>query len=877
MHNQTNTLLLTKLIISEKLRISNKVFSDDSTLEKLVQGNSAVQNEIMGILLTELKIKESDSETLVEKPLKEIAENYPRNNLGKWAEKRRMQMMQKQISCKIKDVEKLLNVNDEINKTNLWLRMLSEISDGPKMNENESLDFIYEIGSAYNLIKLEDSNYQDSEYSQVEGRMSKEEKEKLDLIFTGQYNSLKEYFGDEDQVNNVDNKLLEQINLLENELGEDFLNGIKPIFSTKLVRQYDSWWNWHNCNHQELTTYKITNKPMGPHTTQDGIFKLVPRKNCDNYNDFFTTYIHFRVDTLKASFRNKNLNETKNFKNLITKLLSQGLNFTKKNILITGAGKGSIGREIAAAYLQGGANVYVTTSRSNHKSYKDWQLFYQKNCGVNSSLIVIPANLCSKQDIYSVVNFILKKGSLDLLYPFAAFSQLGKMFQIESKQERAFRLMTTNVTRLVGKIAEYNHKNSGNYTRCLLPFSPNVGVFGNDGMYGESKMSMLAIMNKLKSEGYSPNTSAICAEIGWTRSTLMADHNLVAEGIEQKGVFTFDTKEMAFLCIASSELLYGKNETLITNLTSDFNQIKNFGKLLQTLKKEVNLNKKKEKDSEIIDPGFNFDSEFPPLDLSIIKSKKLPTNLAKTPVLVGFGEVSPWGNQITRWDMEKDAELSVEGTLHLAWIMGKVTYSHKNKSWIDLDSSEEIKAIDVIPKYYEYVTNHAGIRKVTGQDMTDNYDPEKKTHYVIIYTNQRLGPLQMTAEEIEEFKKFHGEKVIVKPEGVYLDKNTEIRVPKCVHHSFSVGACIPRGWDARRFGVPDNIVRQADPVTLYALVSVAESLISAGVTDPFEFYKYIHLKDLGNVIGSGMGGQLNTNGGFFRRKMDKKFKAIVYK
>ena len=88
MHNQTNTLLLTKLIISEKLRISNKEISDDSTLEKLVQGNSAVQNEIMGILLTELKIKESDSETLVEKPLKEIAENYPRNNLGNGQKKK---------------------------------------------------------------------------------------------------------------------------------------------------------------------------------------------------------------------------------------------------------------------------------------------------------------------------------------------------------------------------------------------------------------------------------------------------------------------------------------------------------------------------------------------------------------------------------------------------------------------------------------------------------------------------------------------------------------------------------------------------------------------------------------------------------------------
>ena len=193
------------------------------------------------------------------------------------------------------------------------------------------------------------------------------------------------------------------------------------------------------------------------------------------------------------------------------------------------------------------------TTRSNYQSYQDWQQFYQKNCGTYSTLVVIPANLCSKQDIYSVVDFALKQGGLDLFYPFAAFSQLGKMFQIESKQERAFRLMTTNITRLVGKIAEYNAKNPGNYTRCVLPFSPNVGIFGNDGMYGESKIAMLAIMNKLKAEGYSPNTSAICTEIGWTRSSLMADHNLVAQGIEQQGVTTFETKEMALLCIASAE------------------------------------------------------------------------------------------------------------------------------------------------------------------------------------------------------------------------------------------------------------------------------------------------------------------------------------
>lgn len=863
MQQSTNTLLLLKLILSEKLRISTRSIANESNLEQLVQGNSAVQNEIMGILLTELKIKDSDSETLVEKSLQEISNNYPRKILGKWAEKRRMQLIQKQLTCKINEVEKLLISNDDSTKSNLWFHLLNEITEGPKMNKSQTMEFINKIGATHNLIQQEDVK---NEISVAGVGLSQEEKDKLDKVFAGQYTALKEYFGEKLISESNNDELIQRISLLEKELGQDFLNGIEPIASPKLIRIYDSWWNWHRCD-QPITSYKIKNPPLGP-VTENGNFKLSPRNNCPTYNDFFSTKVKLSVDTLNASFRQKNDIYTKKFQQVVNKLATQDVKFTGKTTLITGAGKGSIGRNIAGAFLQGGATVYVTTSRANASSYEDWQQFYQSNCGVKSKLVVIPANLCSKLDIYSVVDYVLQESKLDYLFPFAAFSQLGKIYQIESKQERAFRLMSTNVTRLVGKIAEYNQKNPGNYTRCILPFSPNVGVFGNDGMYGESKISMLAIMNKLKAEGFTPNTSAICAEIGWTRSALMADHNLVAQGIEEHGVTTFDTKEMALLCIASGLLIEGEDVNLITDLTSGFGSINNFGQLLQELRTDV-LKKRIKKDTQEPSIGFNFSSEFPPLDLSTMIYKRLPLHLAKTPVLVGFGETSPWGNQITRWEMEKNAELSVEGTLHLAWIMGKVAYSQKNKAWIDLETDEEITPNEVIPRYYEYVTTHAGIRMVTPEDMTDNFDPNSKTHFVTVYTEQKLGPLQMTTEEIEEFVKFHGEKVIISSDGVYLDKNAEIRVPKCVHHRFSVGACIPRGWDAVRFGVPENIVRQADPVTLFALVSVAESLVSAGVTDPFEFYKYIHLKDLGNVIGAGMGGQLNTNGAFFRRKMEQ--------
>ena len=87
----------------------------------------------------------------------------------------------KQITCKINEVEQLLISNQEENKTNL-VENAKRNSSCPKMNENESFEFIIDLGSAYQLIKTEESSYADSEYSQVEGRMSKEEKEKLDQI-----------------------------------------------------------------------------------------------------------------------------------------------------------------------------------------------------------------------------------------------------------------------------------------------------------------------------------------------------------------------------------------------------------------------------------------------------------------------------------------------------------------------------------------------------------------------------------------------------------------------------------------------------------------------------------------------------------------------
>ena len=65
---------------------------------------------------------------------------------------------------------------------------------------------------------------------------------------------------------------------------------------------------------------------------------------------------------------------------------------------------------------------------------------------------------------------------------------------------------------------------------------------------------------------------------------------------------------------------------------------------------------------------------------------------------------------------------------------------------------------------------------------------------------------------------------------------------------------IPTGWDARRYGLPEDIVRQVDPITLYVLVSTAEALLASGIVDPYEFYKYVHVSEVGNTSGGGVGG-----------------------
>jgi 3-oxoacyl-ACP reductase-like protein len=220
-------------------------------------------------------------------------------------------------------------------------------------------------------------------------------------------------------------------------------------------------------------------------------------------------------------------------------------------------GRGSIGVEILRGLLAGGAKVVVTTSRYSRSVVEYYQGIYQEVGSRGSSLTVVPFNGGSRQDVEALVEYIYSTDpnngldlDLDFILPFAALPENGREIDnIDDRSELAHRIMLTNLLRLMGavKTKKASRRFVTRPTQVILPLSPNHGLFGNDGLYSESKISLETLFNRWASESWGSYLCLAGAVIGWTRGTgLMGPATVVSEGIEEKGCRTFSAKEMAF-------------------------------------------------------------------------------------------------------------------------------------------------------------------------------------------------------------------------------------------------------------------------------------------------------------------------------------------
>ncbi|KAJ5819647.1 hypothetical protein N7474_005238 [Penicillium riverlandense] len=597
-----------------------------------------------------------------------------------------------------------------------------------------------------------------------------------------------------------------------------------------------------------------------------------------------------------------------------------GLSFQGKNVLMTGAGAGSIGAEVLQGLISGGAKVVVTTSRYSREVTEYYQAMYARYGARGSQLVVVPFNQGSQQDVVALVDYIYdtKKGlgwDLDFVVPFAAIPENGREIDsIDSKSELAHRIMLTNLLRLLGSIKSQKqaHGFETRPAQVILPLSPNHGTFGNDGLYSESKLALETLFNRWYSENWS-NYLTICgAVIGWTRGTgLMSGNNMVAEGVEKLGVRTFSQQEMAFnllglmspaivnLCQLDpvwADLNGGLQfipdlKGLMTKLRTDIMETSD---VRQAVIKETAIEHKviNGEDSEalykkvVAEPRANIKFEFPQLPdwekevKPLSESLKGMVNLDKVVVVTGFSEVGPWGNSRTRWEMEAHGKFSLEGCVEMAWIMGLIKHHNgplKGKAysgWVDAKTGDPVDDKDVKPKYEKYILEHTGIRLIE-PELFKGYDPKQKQLLQEIVIQEDLDPFEASKETAEEFKREHGEKVEIFeiPDSgeftVRLRKGATLLIPKALQFDRLVAGQVPTGWDAKRYGIPEDIIEQVDPVTLFVLVCTAEAMLSAGITDPYEFYKYVHLSEVGNCIGSGIGGTHALRGMYKDRYLDK--------
>ena len=610
----------------------------------------------------------------------------------------------------------------------------------------------------------------------------------------------------------------------------------------------------------------------------------------------------------------------------LAKGTSSGWTFAGKTVLVTGAGPDSIGAEIVKGLLSGGADVLVTTSRAVSAASTFYNSVYKESGARGSRLTLLPFNQGSKKDCEALIEHIYDSNTgfaadLDFIVPFAAMSESGREIDaLDSKSELAHRMMLTNLLRLLGHVKQQKEQRGFDTwpTNVILPLSPNHGIFGGDGLYAESKIALETLLNRWHSETWSQYLTICGAVIGWTRGTgLMSENNIVAGSIESLGAVTFSQSEMAFNILAlmtPTITSLSEDGPIYADLTGGLQFISDLKKELTFARRQIldesqmrkALHVEKMQHNEILrgrpprqvdDKTWklrkraNLEIGFPDLanyreTIAGLKDLNGMIDLQRVVVVVGYSELGPWGSSRTRWEIECAGEFTKEGYIEMAWIMGLVKHYSGEVSgkpysgWIDSKSKEPVHDDEFKQRYHNDILNHSGIRFIEPEGL-GGYDPSKKETLHEVVVEEDLPAFEASKSTADAFRLRHGDKVKISPISgsedyrVQIGRGAHCLIPKAVPFDRMVAAQLPKGWNPKIYGIPEEIVSQVDPITLYALCCVCQALLSAGIEDPFELYRYIHTSELSNCLGTGAGGMLALRDVYRNRYLDQPVQSDI--
>ena len=423
------------------------------------------------------------------------------------------------------------------------------------------------------------------------------------------------------------------------------------------------------------------------------------------------------------------------------------------------------------------------------------------------------------------------------------------------------------VQRLIGGLSHIgSERDIASRLHVVLPGSPNRGMFGGDGAYGESKSALDAVVTRWNAESsWAQRVSLAHALIGWTRGTgLMGANDAIVNAVEEAGVTTYSTEQMAAmlldLCSVESKVAAAQ-QPLKVDLTGGLGDIDiDMSELAAKAREEMAQNDEAADESEeqggtiaaLPSPPRGFTSAPPPAwdDLDVD-----PADLV---VIVGGAELGPYGSSRTRFEMEVDNELSAAGVLELAWTTGLIKWEDDPKpGWYDTESGDLVDESELVERYHDAVVERTGIREFVDDGAID---PDHASPLLVsVFLDKDFTFVVSSEADARAFVQFDPEHTVATPVPDSSDwqvtrkAGTEIRVPRKTKLSRTVGGQIPTGFDPTVYGISADMNTSLDRVAVWNIVATVDAFLGAGFT-PNELMRWVHPAMVASTQGTGMGG-----------------------
>jgi fatty acid synthase len=558
--------------------------------------------------------------------------------------------------------------------------------------------------------------------------------------------------------------------------------------------------------------------------------------------------------------------------------------------VVTGSAPNSIAGAVVGKLLEGGATVVMTASSINSKRMDFAKDLYRRHATAAAKLWLVPANLTSYRDVDAFISWLgsdLKETvggktkvvkpamTPTLLFPFAAGRVMGTMADAGSEAEMETRLLLWSVERMIAGLSTIGVQNNiAHKLHVVLPGSPNRGIFGGDGAYGEVKAAFDAITKRWSVEKrWAKSVTLAHPLIGWVRGTsLMGGNDPMVDAVESKGIRTYSTPEMAdeLLSLCTPE---ARDQAQTSPLEADLTGGLGGTALdLVALKKEAMAAMagatSEQSDKDAKKPTKN--AALPtPVDTTLASFnpdawQNVSANVRDLRVIVGIGEVGPWGSARTRFEAEHgiqtdgSVDMTPAGVLELAWMMGLLHWSDTpNAGWYDANDVL-VPEDEIYSKYRDEVVARSGVRAYVDDDLA--WIKDLATEQDVAVFLDRDITFSVTSEAAAKaFKAFDPEKTIILNDtesgewSVTKLAGSKALVPRKTAMTRRVGGQLPTNFDPAKWGIPASMIESVDRLAIWNLVSTVDAFLSSGFS-PAELLQAVHPSDVGSTQGTGIGG-----------------------